>query len=622
MAHARAMRTGLALVLGTALALGGAAAVSAMQPQLAHAKVTKIHIGSKGYNAKKSFKYGKHVTWSAKRQTLTLKGATSLRSVNFDGSGAPTVRVYGKCTMRKGASVSADKGLRFAGTGSLYLSGSSCSVRGGSGALRFAGPYVSVKGSERVSVMARHVVVSRGKLVVSDHNATAIKADGTKTRPGTFKVTGGSVVVKGKGIRGSNVKVTGGSVRVTSGGSVRAGSWTYKGKRYGGYLYVTGGSLAVAGNLYGDRGSVKCSRLSVGGGTHPYDYRTSRVSFSHSMGKVAATNTCTKAGYKAHYRCGCGLLATDSAGKNVVRDKADLRAKAKGHAYNDEMQGSTVRSKCARCGHVRWTTTAEGRLDGYTWPQLKSMADQIAACPSSSAALEEAKSLGLVRSDGKLRGDETKTIVMRVRTHPDNGYETRAVKVQILGFWHDDKTEGGKAGITFGFKDVVDYRAANPTNTNSGGWRDSEMRSWLNSSFYDSLPSDLSCQIASVYKSTNNVGQTDAPSSVSVTPDRVWQLGMRECYGYLSDASDIVPEHPMVYNAEGTQYQLYSDNGVTMGNPSFLKKCRVGSTSYIWWWLRSPNADLTSYFHRVSIDGSWENGIAVSTRGVSPGFCL
>jgi len=229
----------------------------------------------------------------------------------------------------------------------------------------------------------------------------------------------------------------------------------------------------------------------------------------------------------------------------------------------------------------------------YSWDELKSIAR--AHC--------------LVDDDLKLRGD-TKGVVLEDGT---------AAEVRILGFRHDHLADAaGKAGISFEFADVPTIRRMNAEWTNVGGWAKSEMRDWLNSVFFGMLPQDLSANIVEVEKKTicrDGVGTL----RVMGTYDTLWLLSMKEVYGALSGHRRNVPSQPGVYAAEGTQYQLYADNDVSIMNYEFCQKQGANS----WWWLRSPHAYNSDGFHGVDRGGVWHwVSYAYDDWGVSPGFCF
>jgi hypothetical protein len=155
--------------------------------------------------------------------------------------------------------------------------------------------------------------------------------------------------------------------------------------------------------------------------------------------------------------------------------------------------------------------------------------------------------------------------------------------------------------------------------TNRGGWERSDMRAWLNSDFYNMLPGELASNIVEVRKRTNNRGRVarDDVSMVTDTTDKLWLLAMSEVYGSLSTQQINMPWSPKTYDAEGVQYQLYGDRGVTTINTA---SCIKGDG--LRWWLRSPIANSSHSFHRVVDDGSWVGGYATDDMDVSPGFCI
>jgi hypothetical protein len=134
------------------------------------------------------------------------------------------------------------------------------------------------------------------------------------------------------------------------------------------------------------------------------------------------------------------------------------------------------------------------------------------------------------------------------------------------------------------------------------------------------LPDELRVHIAKVRKRTNNRGYVGAndPSAVSATDELLWLLALSEVYGTLSVQSENVPEYPVVYDAEGAQYQLYAEHGVSANNYDFCRKSGASS----WWWLRSPGAYGPEGFRNVGPQGAWYGDSAYYTRGVSPAFCL
>ena len=255
---------------------------------------------------------------------------------------------------------------------------------------------------------------------------------------------------------------------------------------------------------------------------------------------------------------------------------------------------------------------AKASVEDYTWDELSRISKEIGAAGDEDAAIDIAKEYNLCTPDGKLDGTQVKTVTLADGT---------IAQVQICGFAHDDKADGsGKAGITFIFKDAVDEDSMNNAGTNSGGWEASEMRSQLNSSFKEQLPSDLQNVITSVSKMTNNTGEATSASSVTATSDELWLFSVCELCGQINWYNE--QSLCSVINAEGEEYKLFRDMNVDdrNGNAILTKTSRGGSCT---WWERSPRPRYSVGFVSVGPDGSPGYGDnADVSLAVVPGFCI
>ena len=118
-------------------------------------------------------------------------------------------------------------------------------------------------------------------------------------------------------------------------------------------------------------------------------------------------------------------------------------------------------------------------VEAYTWDELSQISAEIGGAGDEAAAIEVAKRYNLCTPEGKLDGTQVKSVTLA------DGTQTT---VQIVGFAHDDKTSGGKAGITFIFGDCVGQEPMNEEGTNEGGWEASPMRTYLNGTWRAQLP--------------------------------------------------------------------------------------------------------------------------------------
>ena len=183
----------------------------------------------------------------------------------------------------------------------------------------------------------------------------------------------------------------------------------------------------------------------------------------------------------------------------------------------------------------------------------------------------------------------------------------------------DNDTEYSQTacGFVVEFADIVEQRAMNSTSTNVGGWPATEMRTYLNGTFYNSLPSDLQA----VIKPTRVIsGHGSNDSTNFTTTDKLYLLSAEEVYG-IDDGRNHFYD-----TAYGTSHQLeyYSNNGVTYSTRSYRgtnldKAVKQYNSSNTWWWLRSANSNGSSSFRDVDY-GDLNNNDASKTYGVAPAF--
>lgn len=177
---------------------------------------------------------------------------------------------------------------------------------------------------------------------------------------------------------------------------------------------------------------------------------------------------------------------------------------------------------------------------------------------------------------------------------------------QIIGFDHDTlTTKDGtrtKAGITFQMVDCLNTTySMNGSNTNSGGWNGSTMRTSTMATLLNQLPAALKNVLKSVNKLSGTGG--GSTSGTQTTHDKLFLLSEVEIFGTTTYS---VP-------GEGTQYAYYK-----AGN-SKVKKVN-GSANY--WWGRSPFSGNTNNFCYVNYGGNADYYGASNSRGVSFGFCV
>ena len=204
----------------------------------------------------------------------------------------------------------------------------------------------------------------------------------------------------------------------------------------------------------------------------------------------------------------------------------------------------------------------------------------------------------------------------------------------IIGFNHNASLEGSnrihfqlaKTALSGG-KDVAlcdssygiarDGFRMNTSNSNSGGWASSNMRTAICGTSLSSysgtiiavIPASLRAVLKSVTKYTNNKGYSSDASAVTATTDYFFLLSVFEVFGSISQANSNEKN-------KQAQYAYYS-----AGN-SKIKYKHNGTSTAASWWLRSPKASGSLNFVCVYEDGKVNSVGAFYSLGFAPGFCV
>lgn len=182
---------------------------------------------------------------------------------------------------------------------------------------------------------------------------------------------------------------------------------------------------------------------------------------------------------------------------------------------------------------------------------------------------------------------------------------SEVLTMQIYDFNHDDKSDSsGKAGITFGTKDLMAAkRQMNDSGTN-GSWNLSLMRSWTNGELYNSLPSTLKATVKSVNKKTSlGTGLPD----ISITSDKIFLFSEVETFG----------NNPFSNSGEGYKYPIFSNDN------SRIKKLMNGADIPSGWWERSPSSSNGAFYIKIDNAG-YASGYdyPYSQIGIAFGFAI
>ena len=247
-------------------------------------------------------------------------------------------------------------------------------------------------------------------------------------------------------------------------------------------------------------------------------------------------------------------------------------------------------------------------LNNATWAQIKEVAEKSQG-PNYWAV-----------------GD-TKQITMNGKVSDGLTLSNYSTYVYIIGFNHNSSVEG--TGIAFGgFKtaasggtDVALCDSAYPngktsgqwfnmnnSNTNSGGWSSSRMRSTTLPLVKSALPSELTSVIktTTIY-SDNTGGGSDTASYVTATQDELYLLAEFEIFGARTYANSAERNHQQ-------QYAYY-----VAGN-SKIKYNHNNTATAVRWWGRSVFATYATFFCAVATGGTAYDYAAHYSYGLAVAF--
>lgn len=208
----------------------------------------------------------------------------------------------------------------------------------------------------------------------------------------------------------------------------------------------------------------------------------------------------------------------------------------------------------------------------------------------------------------------------------------------IIGFNHNSGKEGsnrihfllGKIGGKFvglvdsyydpsGYTTTSGAFTMNTSDTNSGGWAKTQMRSTVLGAASDptnptantllaALPADLRAVMKSVTKYTDNTGGgSNSASAVTATTDYLWLLAEFEVFGSRTYANSSEP-------SSQAQYEYFK-----AGNSKIAYKHSAAETAAAWR-LRSPSYGTTTAFCAVDSGGGANTYSAYRSLALVPGF--
>ena len=184
--------------------------------------------------------------------------------------------------------------------------------------------------------------------------------------------------------------------------------------------------------------------------------------------------------------------------------------------------------------------------------------------------------------------------------------------LEIADFDHDylsASTSAQKAGISLITKDLLyETKQMNSTDTNVGGFPDSELYDYLSTTVWNALPAELRNVVKTIYKwygTGNNTTNGEWFGS------KIWSPLEYELFGTTKYSP--ATEHT---TGNARKYPIFTDNA------SRIKRMNNGSGSADYYWEASPYASSATVFCRVNSRGITSAPYGNVSSGVCFGLCV
>ena len=174
------------------------------------------------------------------------------------------------------------------------------------------------------------------------------------------------------------------------------------------------------------------------------------------------------------------------------------------------------------------------------------------------------------------------------------------------------ETSETACGFVVEFADIITEQNFNNTGTNAGGWKYSELRTYINETVFSTLPSELQ-NVITTTKVISSHGSTSGETNFE-TQDKLYLLSAHEIYE--DGTTRPVKSNDSFTNSRQLDY--YKNNGVTTDNYSGAVKQYQGNNYS--WWLRSAYSLSINNILYVKDNGDWFSNVPNTNFGVSPAF--
>lgn len=364
------------------------------------------------------------------------------------------------------------------------------------------------------------------------------------------------------------------------------------------------------------------------------DGTTTAKSASWTIGKATGSITLSASSLSLTYPKTSGTITVTRPGSGTVTASSGST-----NIATVSVSGTTITVTAKATGSATITVNV-GADTNYTAPSSKTFTVAVTLVSktlssNSWAVIKAVSDAGQGANYWSVGATKSVTINGKVGATTISNFQVDAF---IIGFNHNSGKEGsnrihfllGKIGGKFvglvdsyydpsGYATTSGAFTMNTSDTNSGGWAKTQMRSIVLGAASDptnptantllaALPADLRAVMKSVTKYTDNTGSgSNSASAVTATTDYLWLLAEFEVFGSRTYANSSEP-------SSQAQYEYFK-----AGNSKIAYKHSAAETAAAWR-LRSPNYYNDGNFCAVDSGGGAYVSGARRSLALVPGF--
>ena len=163
-------------------------------------------------------------------------------------------------------------------------------------------------------------------------------------------------------------------------------------------------------------------------------------------------------------------------------------------------------------------------------------------------------------------------------------------------------------GFVLEFQDIITTSKMNNAYSNTGGWNNAEMNTFINNNIYNALPNELKEIIIDTIV-VSSYGKNDTANFT--TTNKLYLLAPKEIYTDYAETTDTAKDLTRILD-------YYKEKRVTMN--SYANAIKYNNSTATWWWLRNVPSSNSGNFFGVNVTGILNNNYAHFVGGVSQAF--